>query len=114
MEIMSYIPSYWRGTEEERIEIIKKDYEAGNAYKKKCVVCGTEFYAERPEAKYCSGGCSTNAYLTRRKEKKNIERDKICPMCGIGFHAKRKDSLYCSPACKQKAYRQNKNVTDKG
>lgn len=59
-------------------------------------------------------GVSINAYLTRRKEKKNIERDKICPMCGIRFHAKRKDSLYCSPACKQKAYRQNKNVTDKG
>ena len=77
-----------------------------------CAFCGKVFYARSSNAKYCSYHCTNDAYIARRKQRKELERKKFCPVCGKPFQAKRKDSIYCSNKCKQKAYRQNKNVTD--
>jgi len=108
---MGYSPNKdWKPGEEQ--EFLKKDFEeTGDNYRIFCVVCGKEFYCRRPEGKYCSYRCRNDAYIQRRREIKQIEKEKTCVVCGIFFLAKRKDTLYCSPKCKQKKFRER--VTDK-
>jgi hypothetical protein len=60
--------------------------------------------------KYCSGRCSIDAYIERRRLRRAAARDKTCEVCAKEFTAKRRDTKTCSPACKQKAYRQRKKV----
>ena len=78
-----------------------------------CAFCGESFKSSSPKAKYCSRRCQNDAYMKRRKERKELEKQKICVMCKKQFTAKKKDAMYCSDAYKQKAYRKRmKNVTD--
>ncbi len=39
-------------------------------YKLYCFYCGDEFYARNPKAKYCSARCVNDAYILRRKARK--------------------------------------------
>ena len=34
-------------------------------YRRRCIVCGTVFYAGRPEARYCRSACRQRAYRPR-------------------------------------------------
>jgi len=34
-------------------------------YRRRCVMCGTTFYAGRPEARYCRPACRQRAYRNR-------------------------------------------------
>lgn len=34
-------------------------------YRRRCIVCGTVFYAGRPEARYCRSACRQRAYRRR-------------------------------------------------
>lgn len=79
-------------------------------HKFNCHHCGKEAYAEYPHAKYCSYRCTNDAYIKRRKERRQEARKKNCMMCGRRFEAKRNDAKYCSLACKQSSYR--RRVTD--
>jgi len=36
-------------------------------YRRACLVCGTVFYAGRPQARYCRAACRQRAYRQRRK-----------------------------------------------
>ncbi len=70
-----------------------------------CMVCGDEFLARTMRAEYCSGRCSNDAYLARRRLYKQQMRDKVCLVCGDQFTAKRSDNRFCSAKCKQLDYR---------
>ena len=59
-----------------------------------------------PVKQYCSGRCSIDAYIERRRLRRSAAREKTCGVCGTAFTAKRRDAKTCSKACKQKAYRQ--------
>jgi predicted nucleic acid-binding Zn ribbon protein len=74
-------------------------------YKIQCRICGKEFFARRPEAKYCSGECDETGAILRRRERARALRQKTCRCCKKPFEGKRKDSEYCSHKCKQAAYR---------
>ena len=90
-------------------EFLKEEYEKyGYGYKCTCTWCGKVFYSRLPNAKKCSYRCTNDAKIANRKQRKELEREKMCPICGNEFHAKRKDSIYCSKKCKQKVYRQNR------
>jgi hypothetical protein len=71
------------------------------------VFCTGGWAARRmlPRKKYCSGRCSIDAYLARRRERRAQAREKTCEVCAKEFTAKRRDAKTCSAACKQKAYR---------
>lgn len=99
--------------------ILREQYERGwhscpgsRCYKISCRHCGKEFFAQRPDARYCSYRCTNDAYIQRRRARRAASRQKKCATCGTGFVAQRKDAKYCNNACKQKAYR--KSVTGKG
>jgi hypothetical protein len=89
----------------------KSGYDTSACYKIICRSCGKTFFRRRPDARYCSYRCTNDSYMLRRKQRKEIEREKRCPICRNQFHAKRKDTLYCSARCKQQAYR-NRVVTN--
>lgn len=76
-----------------------------------CVRCETTFYARNPYAKYCSRRCRNDAYIERRRKRKEQERRKVCRECEESFQATRTDAKYCSGACRQRAYRARR-VTD--
>jgi len=76
--------------------------------KASCAYCGDTFYTMNIQQKYCSGRCVNDAYMARRKARKEAEREKVCPVCGKHFTGKSKATIYCSDACKQKAYRQRR------
>jgi predicted nucleic acid-binding Zn ribbon protein len=61
-----------------------------------------------PVRKYCSGRCSNDASIERRRQRRAAARQKVCEVCGEEFTAKRVDAKTCSPACKQKAYRRRR------
>ena len=73
-----------------------------------CAYCWGTFYTRNSKRKYCSYRCVNDAYMERRKERKQAERRKICRVCGKHFTGKSKATIYCSDACKQKAYRQRR------
>ncbi|MBG9940590.1 hypothetical protein ABD77_00790 [Brevibacillus formosus] len=85
------------------------DLPGSRCYRRNCHHCSVEFFAQRPEARYCSYRCTNDAYIKRRKLRREENREKKCVACGVDFTAKRNDAKYCCGACKQKAYR--KNVT---
>lgn len=64
--------------------------DSSSCYKIICAFCGKVFYARTPKAKYCSYRCTNDAYITKRKQRKKLEREKICPVCGKPFQAKKK------------------------
>lgn len=73
-----------------------------------CAYCGDPFYTKNSSRKYCSSRCVNDAYMARRKARKEAEREKVCRVCGKHFTGKSKATIYCSDACKQKAYRQRR------
>lgn len=73
-----------------------------------CKYCGDPFYTDNRNRKYCSSRCVNDAYMARRKARKEAEREKVCRVCGKHFTGKSKATIYCSDACKQKAYRQRR------
>lgn len=52
--------------------------------------------------------CVNDNYIQKRKERKQLEKNRVCVICNKPFVAKKKDAIYCSNACKQKAYRLKK------
>ena len=46
-----------------------------------CAFCGESFKSSSPKAKYCSQRCQNDAYMKRRKERKELEKQKVCAMC---------------------------------
>lgn len=81
-------------------------------HKLTCSVCGSTFFATRPDALYCGYRCRNDAYIARRRERRAAARRKRCEHCGAPFEAKRRDTRYCSNACRQATYRLR--VTDRG
>ena len=55
---------------------------------------------------YCTRGCELAARTRRRREARELARERRCGQCGDSFAAPRRDAAYCSPACRQRAYRQ--------
>ena len=61
-------------------------------YKKECVVCGTEFFAKRNNARYCDkhkkNGARILSRMERKQEKDRIKRENNklasyhCELCG--------------------------------
>ncbi len=94
--------------EESRIENNYRMY-TGLTCNGVCEYCGDSFKSRSPLAKYCSDRCRNDAYLKRRKIRKELQKQKICGICKKPYIAKKKDSIFCSDACKQKAYRNRKN-----
>ena len=100
-------------TDEEWQNTLAKDYESHkelwgyetNVYRRPCATCGRQFYARRPEAKWCSYRCRNDGYIQRRRERAAQARQKVCLTCKAAFTATRRDSRFCGPACKQAAYR---------
>lgn len=108
-------------TYEQEQQRLKKEYEdflSGKwhyqyAFKLACAYCGKEFYSKNRRQKYCCYRCVNDNYIQKRRERKQLEKNRVCIICNKPFIAKKKDALYCSNACKQKAYRTNKkNVTN--
>lgn len=56
MPILKYVPPVKK--------IIDRRKPEGGYYVAKCEVCGTEFYPERSNAKYCTGNCGLIAHRT--------------------------------------------------
>ena len=83
------------------------------SFKLNCEYCGREFYSKNRRRKYCCYRCVNDNYIQKRKERKQLEKNRVCVICNKHFVAKKKDAMYCSNACKQKAYRlKKKDVTD--
>ena len=96
-------------------EKLKHWYETNTGYtvwKRKCELCGKEFYTISYFRKYCHlSNCRSIAKQKRNEQKKRDHHSEhICSVCGSSFVSKRTDAAFCSNACRQKAYRQN--VTD--
>lgn len=70
-----------------------------------CVVCGTLVYRRWPGARYCSYRCRAQAYVARRKLRREQARRKQCAHCGNAFIASRNDAKFCSSSCRQASYR---------
>ena len=75
-------------------------------YQIPCVVCGRLVYRRTPTAKYCSYRCRAQAYVARRKARREQARQKQCAQCGNDFVASRCDARFCSNACRQASYRE--------
>ncbi len=72
---------------------------------KKLCLCGATITG-KPTKIYCCEKCRKTGYKKRKKQKKELNRQKICALCDAPFTSKkRKDALYCSNKCKQKAWR---------
>jgi len=54
-------------------------------YEGVCPICGVKFYANRRSAVYCSALCRTNAYLDRKRVKKENIDQKISGKDIVGF-----------------------------
>ena len=115
---MGYSSFHGESVQSERVQQILKEQhdrrgDGMGAYKRACWQCSKEFYAMRPESRYCSYRCTNDSYISKRKKLREISRQKVCGQCGVEFQARRNDAKYCSTACKQAAYRK-RNVTDIG
>lgn len=75
-------------------------------YQIPCAVCDTPFYSSTPLAKYCSYRCQTQAYVARRKARREAARQKQCTRCGNDFTATQRHAKFCSNACRQASYRE--------
>ena len=94
-------------------EKLKDWYETNTGYKvwkRKCELCGKEFYTINYFRKYCHlSDCKSIAKQKRNEEKKQKHySNHICSVCGSSFSSKRADAKFCSNACRQKAYRLKK------
>ena len=92
-------------------EKLKQWYESGTGYtvrKRKCIVCGKEFYTLNNFRKYCHlSDCQSIAKQNRNEQKKREHYSKhSCSVCGSSFVSKRNDAKFCSNGCRQKAYRE--------
>jgi hypothetical protein len=77
-----------------------------------CRVCGVEFFARRPEARYC---CLEHAKQARKEmrearpappHRRMWREHKNCWQCRAPIpEEKRSDAHFCSDACRQKHYR---------
>ena len=92
------------------VPMTEQDYREGYAYRRKCQNCGKIFYSFYPLRRYCSYGCRNEAYVKRRRKRREASREKICLYCGEPFKAKRKDAKYCSNSCRVLAYRKRKKT----
>lgn len=109
---LAYRKECWTCAEEDRQKRLAEQYATGfhgygsGCYKIACVVCGTEFYAEMPTARYCSYRCRNDASIERQKARRLAKRQRTCPACGKAFVGTRSDAVFCSGACRQKNHRQ--------
>ena len=62
----------------------------------KCVICGQQFYARRPDRKYCSRTCNHSAAKQRLAIQRKLKRQKTCFFCGCSFEAKSAKACFCS------------------
>lgn len=90
------------------VPMTEQDYLEGYAYKRRCWNCGKTFYSFYPSRRYCSYRCRDEAYVERRRKRREASREKVCLYCGEPFKAKRRDAKYCSDSCRVLAYRKRK------
>lgn len=64
----------------------------------KCAICGKEFQALLPHAKYCSPECAQQAHY-ERVNKGKLTYNKVCPTCGKRFNTVRAEQQFCSMQC---------------
>lgn len=77
-------------------------------YKLKCVVCGQEFWAKRPDRKYCCYRCTNDAAIIRRRNWRKKQRNKICLFCRHPFTAQTRKAKFCCLAHRVAYFRQSK------
>jgi len=77
----------------------------GLHYSSKCTICNDDFKSASIKTIYCSQRCKNDAYIERRKKRKQNELNKKCIICNNDFKAIRKDTKFCSNKCRQKKYR---------
>ena len=75
-------------------------------YPKVCEVCGREFLAVLPHAKYCSQECVNQAHFEQANKGKKTH-NRVCPVCGKRFNTTAGNKKYCSEGC-QKSVDYNK------
>ncbi len=46
--------------------------EGRGCHRRRCVLCGSIFYATRPEARYCGAACRQQAYRRRLQMRKKM------------------------------------------
>jgi len=83
--------------------------------RKRCTFCGREYLAHYRGAKhrrYCSIRCRNDAYIERRRRRREKARNRVCRYCGREFKARRCDARYCSTGCRVAAYRRRKHVEE--
>lgn len=69
-----------------------------------CQHCSRPFIGST-RAKWCSSRCRNDAYMERRRIRKEAARHKECVHCGEPFVAQRVDAKYCTNMCRQRSYR---------
>lgn len=79
----------------------------------KCVVCGQEFWAKRPDRKYCSYRCNHKAAQNRERKKRQQQRFKKCLVCNQSFQAKSAKAVFCSLRHRVAYFRQRKRNDSK-
>ncbi|MDQ3852745.1 MAG: hypothetical protein M3299_07925 [Thermoproteota archaeon] len=88
----------WEEVQEARKRFYEND-EIGRLCirKTRCQCCYNIFYAVNPLAKYCHSDCKREAFIERRRKKKNFEGWLLtCRYCKEMFVSYRKDSKFCS------------------
>ena len=103
-------------------EKLKQWYETNAGYtvwKRKCELCGKDFYTINYFRKYCHlTDCRSVAKQNRNEQRKREHHSEhICSVCSASFISKRTDAKFCSNACRQKAYREkryNQNIYSSG
>jgi hypothetical protein len=80
-------------------------HDTTGCYRRTCTVCGSNFIAARPQARYCSPRCKTAVLLRKRHATRRQRHHRRCPRCGNLFVARRSDGIYCSNACRQAVHR---------
>lgn len=83
-------------------------------HKLSCVVCGQEFWALRPDRRYCSGNCCKKAAKMRVKNRRRLARNKICLFCEQPFVAKSGKARFCSLSHRVAYFRARKRNDSKG
>lgn len=90
----------WEEIQEQRKEFFEND-EVGRLciHKARCQYCYSVFYAVNPLSRYCHNDCKREAFIERRRKKKNFEGWLLtCRYCKEMFVSYRKDSRFCSPS----------------
>lgn len=65
-----------------------------------CEICKAEFFAEKPNRRFCGLSCRCRAhYLKRKGIGKHVEELKQCKRCNAPFSTHKRNKEYCGARC---------------